>query len=210
MANIQNLTESWEDHTGTEVEAFIKKTFGERVGCIRIAQNENQTDNVIIGFKDEDDYDTWNALSDSDKWGEEGQALMVTYATIPSAEGSDTYTVTLSLRENPSTIQPTNDVTLNVKGASSVIYAAGGTELITEDLVLQIQTRTSPSASWISRGEIVITANDANYTAVSLKDYLYAGTNYVRIRAVGEYASSVWRSFTLNVVKPHAHAKHRL
>ena len=200
MANIQNLTESWENHTGTEVEAFIKKTFGERVGCIRIAQNENQTDNVIIGFKDEDDYDTWNALSDSDKWGETGQALMVTYATIPSAEGSDTYTVTLSLRENPSTIQPTNDVTLNVKGASSVIYAAGGTELITEDLVLQIQTRTSPSASWISRGEIVITANDANYTAVSLKDYLYAGTNYVRIRAVGEYASSVWRSFTLNVV----------
>ena len=62
MANIQNLTESWENHTGTEVEAFIKKTFGERVGCIRIAQNENQTDNVIIGFKDEDDYDTWNAV----------------------------------------------------------------------------------------------------------------------------------------------------
>ena len=200
MAAIRNLSEAWENHTGLEIEEFIKETFGERVGCVRTAQNADGTANVVIGFKDEDDYNTWRSLSDSDKWGATGQQYIVTYDTLPSAEGSDTYTVTLILQTTPSTIQPTNDVKLNVKGTSSVIYAAGGSENIIEDLVVQVQTRTSPSASWTNRGETVIVANDTNFTEISLKNYLYAGTNYVRIRAVGEYSSSVWRSFTLNVV----------
>lgn len=201
MAEIKNLTEKWDgQHNGDEVEAFIKKMLGERVGCIRVIQNADQTANVIAGFMDENNYDEWNALSDSDKWGEAGQKYIVSYAALPSAEGSDTYTVTLSLKENPSTIQPNTDVVLSVKGTSSVIYASGGTENITEDLAVQIQTRTSPSAAWTSVGETVIVANSSEFTNIALKNYLYAGTNYVRIRAVGEYASSVWRSFTLNVV----------
>ena len=181
-----------------EIERFIKEMFGKRVGCLKIAQDDQKT-NVVLGFKDNDDWETLNALSDGDKWGEAGMALIVSQTALPS-EGGNTYTVLMSLQAMPQETQPTTDVTLKVKGSSYVLYATGGTEDITENLSIEIQTRTNPAASWVSRKSVVITSNAAAFSDINLKDYLYPGVNYVRIRAVGEYASSVWRSFTLNVV----------
>ncbi len=199
MAAIQDLLEQWEGHSGLEVEAFIKQQFGEKAGCFKVVQNEDQ-DNVLAGFATLADYEEWNSLPDEDKWTETGVAYMVTYVTLPSAEGTDTYNVSITLQSVPAQLQATTDVSINVKGGSSVIYAAGGTEDITEDLALQIQTRTSTSMPWQTVGQAVVPANSSSYTEVSLKPYLLAGTNYVRVRTVGEYASSIWRSFTLNVV----------
>lgn len=205
MAEIQNLAEAWQGHTGSEVEAFIKAQFREVAGKDVVGYFTVVTgldmQNVMAGFKSQADYLEWYSLNDEDKWGEEGLEYLITYATLPSAEGADAYAVSLSLEAVPDEIQPTNDVTVNIKGTSQVIHAGGqGTEDVSETLIVQIQTRTSTSVSWQTRGEVTITANSSSYTPVSLKPYLYAGTNYVRLHAVGEYATSIWRSFSLNVV----------
>lgn len=190
----------WNDYVGRRVEAFIKKTFGEKVGYTRVVTGSDGTSNVMAGFATEDDYLEWMALSDEQKWGEAGAAFLVTTAVLPSIEQSDIYTVNLTLRETPATIQASADVTIAVKGTSTVTYAAGGTDNVQEDLQIVVQTRTSSSAAWATRGQFSIAANDTAWAEISLKDFLVSGTNYVRVRAVGENASSIWRSFTLNVV----------
>ena len=194
-----DINTSWEGHTGAEVESWIRAKFGSKVGLWKIVQDLD-SNNVIVGFASEDEYDEWDALSDENKWGEVGIALMVTKAVLPSVEGSDTYSTSLTLQSTPETIQATRDVVVNVKASSTVTYAAGGTENIMEDVAVQIQTRTSSNDSWTTRAEVIIPANESSYREINLRNYLFDGTNYVRMRAVGEYASSIWRSFTLNVV----------
>ncbi len=186
-----------------KIEEFIKARIteaNEKVGCLRIAQNAEGTDNVVIGFRSDEDYDEWRALSDSDKWSEEGLAYIVTYVTLPSAEGSDAYTVVLNLQETPASIQASSNVTISVKGTSTVSYASGGTDNVNEDLLVEIQTRTNTSAAWVSRAQVAVPANALTFTPISLQPYLTGGMNYVRLRAVGEYSTSIWRSFSLNVV----------
>ena len=197
---IPSLSVPWNNYKGSRVEERIKKSFGEKVGCTKVVTGSDGTSNVMAGFATEDDYLEWMALSDEQKWGEAGAAFLITHATLPSIEQTDLYAVGLTLRETPATIQASADVTIAVKGTSTVTYATGGTEPVQEDLQVIVQTRTSSSAAWATRGQFSIPANDSNWAEISLKDFLYAGTNYVRIRAVGENASSIWRSFTLNVV----------
>lgn len=184
--------------TREEVERFIKKTFGERVGYLRVAQNE-QSNYVILGFKDENDYASWNAMDDAAKWGSEGQALIVTSAQLPSDTG-DAYSVQLSVRETPAETQADKNVTLAVKGTSTIIYGTGGTESLSETLTVQIQTKVSANADYVQRDTVYITAGSSLFTEIDLSKYLYDGVNYVRIRAVGQNATSIWRSFIINVV----------
>ena len=200
MAAIQNLLESWEGHDGIEVEAFLKAQLNGKAGYFKVVQNDEQQ-NILVGFASESKYDDWDELSDEDKWSETGIALMATYVILPSAEGEDTYSTTITIQSIPAQLQANSDVTINVKGGSQVIYAAGGSENISESLTLQVQVRSSSNMPWQTVGQISdIPSNSSLYTAVSLKNYLLPGMNYVRVRMVGEYASSIWKSFTLNVV----------
>lgn len=184
--------------TREEVERFIKKTFGERVGCFRVVQNE-QNNYVVLGFKDENDYSEWNAMDDAQKWGSEGQELIVTSTQLPSDTG-DAYSVQLSLESTPAEIQPDKNVTIGVKGASTIIYGTGGQESLSEALTVQIQTKASATADYVQKASVDITAGSSLYTQIDLSPYLLDGMNYVRIRAVGQNATSIWRSFILNVV----------
>ena len=201
------MSQSWKNDSannlpfsGDAVEAFIKKTFGEKVGYIRVVTGSDETSNVMAGFATEDDYLSWMSLSDAQKWGEAGAEYLITYAALPSIEQADIYTVGLVLRETPSSTQASANVTVAVKGTSTVTYAAGGTDNVQEELQIIIQTRTSTSAAWATRAAYTVTANDSAFTEIDLSAFLSNGMNYVRIRAVGENASSIWRSFTLNVV----------
>lgn len=189
-----------------EVERFIKAQFrqmsGTSIGDFEIVADQNGQ-NALAGFNSKDAYDEWRALEDDDKWGEAGQQYLLSIVTLPSAEGVDTYSVGLTLQTIPQQIQPTSDVSVNIKGTSVVIYATGGEpEPIQEELVVQIQTRNSTSSPWQTRGEeeVTVQANSDDWEPINLQPYLYTGMNYVRIRAVGMYATSIWRSFSLNVV----------
>lgn len=188
-----------------EVERFLKAQLREvagkqTIGTFKVVINQD-LQNVMAGFESEELYEEWRQLSDEDKWGEAGQQYLITYAVLPSAEGSDAYVVSLSLQSTPAQIQPNSNVIINVKGASQVIHPSGqGTEPYNEPLAIQIQTRLSTNVSWQTRGEVTIQANETNWTSISLQPYLYEGMNYVRIRAVGEQATSIWNAFSLNVV----------
>ena len=183
-----------------KIEGFLKKTLGERVGCIRIVPNESGSGHTVLGFKDEDDYASWNAMTDEQKWGTEGQELLVTVMAMPS-EAGDTRSVRLQLQSTPSATQPTTDVTIGVKGISQITYGTTGqTEDVAEDLTLQIQTRTSQNGAWIAKESITLQSNQSSFLQVSLKNYLSAGTNYVRIRVSGDdgsggAVSSVWTTW---------------
>jgi hypothetical protein len=115
-------------------------------------------------------------------------------------EGGAGYRVSLLLREIPESTQATSDVTLEVKGTSQAVYGDGTVEDIGEELSVKIETRTSSSSPWVQVGEHTIVAGDSNWSAIHLSPYLLTGTNYVRIRAVGEYANSSWKSMVLQVV----------
>lgn len=190
----------WQNYVGSRVQAFIKKTFGEKVGYTRVVTGSDGTSNVMAGFADEDGYLAWAALTDEQKWGEAGAEYLVTSATLPSIEQNDLYTVGLTLRETPDSIQASAAVSIAVKASSTVAYATGGTDNVQEDVQIVLQSRTSNSGAWVTRASFSIAANASGWTEINLQPYLFSGMNYVRIRAVGEYASSIWRSFTLNVV----------
>ena len=199
---IRDFNTPWEGYVGTRVQAFIKKHLEKhenaKVGIIKVRMNESG-DNVILQFIDEETYNEWNDLPDAEKWSEEGMKLVLASEVLPT-DKTDTYSTMIDVEEIPEPIQNDTNVTINVRGTSTVTYFAGGTENISEDLIIQIQTRTSTTASWSQRAEIVVAANNPVYTPISLKPYLYNGANYVRVRAMGGYASSIWKSFTINVV----------
>ena len=205
--NIQTMQQPWSrdpenglPFSGDAVEQFIKKTFGEKVGYTKVVTGRDGVLNILAGFANEDDYDSWMELTDAQKWGEEGAVFLVTTAVIPLTENADTYAVGLTLQETPAPVQRDTDITIAIKGTSSVTYAAGGSESIQEDLIVTIQTRINSTSAWITRGTINITANSANWTEISLAPFLTSGINYVRIQASGEYSFSLWRSFSFNVV----------
>ena len=205
--SIQTMQQSWSrdsenglPYSGDAVEAFIKKTFGEKVGYTKVVTGRNGVLNIMAGFANEDDYDSWAALPDAQRWGEAGAAYLITTAEIPLVESADTYAVGLTLRETPEAVQRDTNITVALKGTSSVTYAAGGSENIQEDLAVTIQTRTSSTAAWITRATVTMPANSNSWTEVNLSQFLTSGINYVRIQAVGEYSFSLWRSFSFNVV----------
>ena len=197
---IESMSTPWNTYKGTRVEEFIKKTFGEKVGYTQVVTGSDGTSNVMVGFATEDDYLAWSALTDEQKWGEAGLEYLVTRATLPSIEQSDLYAVGLTLRETPDSIQASAAVTIALKATSTVTYATGGTDNVQEDVNIVLQSRTSSTGAWVTRASFSIPANASSWTEIDLQPYLFSGMNYVRIRAVGEYASSIWRSFTLNVV----------
>lgn len=205
--SITSMEQSWKYDTenglpfsGDAVEAFIKKTFGGKVGYTKVVTGSDGTSNVMAGFATQDDYFAWMELPEEARWGEAGAAYLITSATLPSIWQGDTYTVGLTLRETPGTIQPSAAVVIAVKGTSTVTYAAGATDNVQEDLNIIVQTRTSSTAEWVTKGTLSVAANGSDYTEIYLAPFLSSGTNHVRIRAVGEHASSIWRSFTLTVV----------
>ena len=86
---IASIATPWNNYKGKRVEDFIKKTFGEKVGCIKVVTGSDGTSNVVAGFATEDDYLEWMSLSDDAKWGDAGAAFLIAHATLPSIEQSD-------------------------------------------------------------------------------------------------------------------------
>jgi len=192
------MTNFYLEQTGQQAQdalnAVLRKT-----GCIRVVTGADGESDVVAGFATEADYLAWAALSEADRWGDAGAAFILTWDTLPS-QRRDEYSVSLSLREIPAALHPSAEVTIGVRAESYVIRTSGAREDIQETLRVVVQTRATESAAWRERGSFTIPANAAGYADVSLAPWLANGTNYVRVRAEGEYSESVWQSFTLNIV----------
>lgn len=168
-----------------------------KAGVVKVVTGPDGTSNVTALFRNEDDYDDWNALADEDKWT---SSLLLSYDTLPSFTETDVYSVGLILQSEPSQVQADANVTINVRGTSVVKRAVGGTEDVSEPLTVTVQHRTSSTGAWVTRTTVEIQSNDAAYTAIDLSPFLASGTNYVRVRAAGAEANSIWRTLSLNVV----------
>ena len=100
----------------------------------------------------------------------------------------------------PPAISKDNNVQIPVKGTSIVIHPGGIEEEVAEPLIIEIQTRTSLDNPWITRPVTNITANASTYKNIDISFYLAEGENYVRLRGVGANASSMWYTYTIQVV----------
>lgn len=206
---LQSLSDAWggqagneaETHYGTnvpagaewgmnrgEVERFIKKQFGNKVGYFF-----RTDENLLLGFATEDDYLAW--VSDPEN------NPPVASSSLPSLVNEDVYQVRAYLEAVPNEIQRSRDISINVRGTSIVQFATGGTEELQESLNVIIETSpTGNAGSWTSRIVGTVSANAQTYKTFSLESYLSLGTNYVRVRVSSDQATSIPISFTLNVV----------
>lgn len=112
---------------------------------------------------------------------------------------TDTFNVGLTVVTPPAIVKDTN-VKLSVKGTSIVIHPGNVQEEVAETLVIEIQTKTSIDGSWVSKQSNTVTANASAYKEIDISSYLVEGTNYIRLRAVGNNASSMWYQYEIRVV----------
>lgn len=112
---------------------------------------------------------------------------------------TDTFNVGLTVVTPPAIVKDTN-VKLSVKGTSIVIHPGNVQEEVVETLVIEIQTKTSIDGSWVSKPSNTVTANASTYKEIDISSYLVEGTNYIRLRAVGNNASSMWYQYEIRVV----------
>lgn len=185
-----------------EVARIIKATFGEKVAYQTEVEVVTPSGNVnrVISFASDDDYTEWDKLSDADKWEEEGKKYLINWYNLPSADVTDTYYVDVQIGSY-SDKQPDTNVTLNIKGKSYIKHPGGTEERIVENLTILVQTRTSNTANWQSRDSFNITSEQEDWTPVDFSKYLTPGMNYIRLKAVGEFAEGlVWRNATIQVV----------
>lgn len=171
-----------------EVESFIKKQFGTKVGYLHRTE-----ENLLLGFATEDDFIAWQSDPDNHP--------PIASSTLPSLVNEDVYQVRAYIEAIPNEIQRSRDVSINVRGTSVVQFAAGGSEEITESLNVIIETSpTGNAGTWTSRIAGTVSANLQTYKAFSLESYLSLGANYIRVRVSSDQATSIPISFTLNVV----------
>ena len=112
---------------------------------------------------------------------------------------TDTFNVGLTVVTPPAIVKDTN-VKLSVKGTSIVIHPGNIQEEVAETLVIEIQTKTSIDGSFVSKPSNTVTANASAYKEIDISSYLVEGTNYIRLRAVGNNASSMWYQYEIRVV----------
>ena len=112
---------------------------------------------------------------------------------------TDTFNVGLTVVTPPAIVKDTN-VKLSVKGTSIVIHPGNIQEEVAETLVIEIQTKTSIDGSWVSKPSNTVTANTSAYKEIDISSYLVEGINYIRLRAVGNNASSMWYQYEIRVV----------
>lgn len=112
---------------------------------------------------------------------------------------TDTFNVGLTVVTPPAIVKDAN-VKLSVKGTSIVIHPGNVQEEVAETLVIEIQTKTSMDGSWVSKQSNTVTANTSAYKEIDISLYLVEGTNYIRLRAVGNNASSMWYQYEIRVV----------
>lgn len=112
---------------------------------------------------------------------------------------TDTFNVGLTVVTPPAIVKDAN-VKLSVKGTSIVIHPGNVQEEVAETLVIEIQTKTSMDGSWVSKHSNTVTANASAYKEIDISSYLVEGTNYIRLRAVGNNDSSMWYQYEIRVV----------
>ena len=198
MADIINMQEAWEEHSGLEVETFIKRQFGSRAGAIRWV-NEG-TFYSIQGFATAAD----KAAYISDPVGN-AQLLLFSEQLPISSTTSDSYVARLYCNRDTSrnyAVKDGDSFTAGLRfSALHIIAATSEQEQMAGNGTLIIE-RSTDGTNWTRVGTQSITSVDPTSqdypTTVDVGGYLLTGRrNYIRLRATFGYVDNSGENSTM-------------
>ena len=190
MAEIQDIKEAWEGHSGLEVETFLKDCFGTKYGYINLRFNEQSSTYYIECFANEEDY----KLYESDKVIYEDLLLQNVQIPISTVEG-DTYTALLStsIPKDAKLIAAKDkiEIPLNFRG---VKIGKLGNENAGVQGTLIIERSIDNGNTYTEVGRLVgILPSEEyedkeKYTTIDLYPYLNDGLQMIRVKASYNYS----------------------
>lgn len=187
--------------SGGRVQEWLKNEINARVGYV-VRSTEKEEDGLfhVRGFSTEEDYNNW--LSDKDTYAE----CVLIHFTIPDMS-STTASYVLNLVSGAANYIVSTDgsVVLPLRFVS-VLYSPidQSTTDSGEAGTLTIQTRSSSTASWVTRGTMPmqsLSKDSTDYTMVDISGYLSNGEQQVRCIVKGETSDASTNYVTLTVVK---------
>ena len=191
MAEIVNIQEQWEGHSGLEVEAYIKREFGGKYGYIVMSDTVDDNNYYhLYCFASKESYDDW-----LDEGADKESVLLLADVTIPiSTVQGDAYTAMLRTSiSNVADIVVTEgklEVPLNYRPIKITQGLGNENAGFRGDVIIQ---RSTDGSTWNTVGTIknALTPrepDDANsYDIIDIAPYLSNGWQMVRIRASYEY-----------------------
>ena len=190
MADIQNLAEAWQGHTGTEIEAFIKAQFNGNVGYFRWSSQIDSSNNYHLeGFASADDA----ALYDSDP--ETYGSLMLIDAQLPiSTVQGDSYGAYLFTNADTTANIVVAERELSIPLRFHAVRNSNGERLnMGAKGTLQIQRSMDNGSTWTTVGTLAGAidstdySNTTTYTNIEIGQFLAEGRQLIRIRASFTY-----------------------
>lgn len=189
MANIQNLEESWDGHSGKEVRQFLQQKLQDhewqKVGGVAISR-EIDANNFyhLLGFKTQSDANAYRS-------GEEVESILDVVIPISTVQ-ADTYRATLvvdrtgSSNANPFIIQQGCDWNVPVRLNAWRLFAADNSRELLPASTNLIVERSLNGINWTQIRSIVIntTDNEQSFTnSVNIGPDLNIGTeNTMQVR----------------------------
>ena len=191
MADIINLQEAWENHEGTEVEAFIKKVFGQRAGAVRWVQDGSFYSIQLFASPSD------KAAYISDPVG--NAELLLDEQQLPiSTSQTDSYVARLYCDRDTSRNYAVKDGdTFNASlrfSALHIIAATSEQEGMSGNGTLIIE-RSTDGTNWTRMATQPIVSSEPSAvdypTTVNVGQYLLTGRqNQIRLRATFGYTDS--------------------
>ena len=191
MADIINLQEAWDNHEGTEVEAFIKKVFGQRAGAVRWVQDGSFYSIQLFASPSD------KAAYISDPVG--NAELLLDEQQLPiSTSQTDSYVARLYCDRDTSRNYAVKDGdTFNASlrfSALHIIAATSEQEGMSGNGTLIIE-RSTDGTNWTRMATQPIVSSEPSAvdypTTVNVGQYLLTGRqNQIRLRATFGYTDS--------------------
>lgn len=199
MAEIIDIQERWENHSGLEVENYIKREFGSKYAVIRISDTINENNFYSLEmFHSEADALAYDA-------DPEGNQDLITIVPIPiSTVQGDAYTARLSttiantaniIVTDNTLLVPLNYRAIQITPIGNVNAGAAGT--------IVVQTSTN-GETWNTVGTIANALqssepeDDTTVSNVDIGQFLVEGKQMVRLRATYTYQNENGETKTVN------------
>lgn len=212
MADINNLNEAWEGHSGLEVETFIKNEFKKKIGAVRFyKRSEDATYYRIQGFASSED----KALYESDP--ETYASLVVEEVEVPiSTVKSDSYVATLATSKTGSTAQAPfvikrgEDWVVPVRLNAWHLIAATGQQIFIPITATIIVERSSNGQSWTQVRTATVSSTESESAFpnnINIGPSLDTGQDaqyQVRLRMIPQVIEDVETPLTAQAVVMHA------
>lgn len=190
MAEIKDIQEAWEGHSGLEVENYIKREFGDKYGHIRLVFDEQTNFYNIEAFASKED------ASEYDADPEANAMLRLLNEPIPiSTVQGDAYTARLSTTMSNSAdivvVDDSLEVSLNYR-AIKITQIGNENAGYRGDVIVQ---RSTDGSTWTTAGTLpnALPSSEPDdtetLTTVDIGKFLGNGWQMVRLRASYTYTT---------------------